>query len=268
VLQLSTATLRDVDSAMEENFVAHVSWLPSQLPGARVVRSPELVLVDSGFESDTFNVICRARFVVDAAHGIKNALECFRDRRPFSWWVGPLDEPAQLGAALQRAGLVEAGSELGMIGDLSHVSSGAGPDELQIRRVMTPPDVANYAAVVAANWDPIDEVVLRYYATAADAIVAGESPLRLYVGYVDGRAVAAGEVCMAGGVAGLYGVATLANWRRRGYGLAVTAHALNLAAREGAHVGVLQASNDGRPVYARLGFRPHGQYSEYQRPPT
>lgn len=49
-------------------------------------------------------------------------------------------------------------------------------------------------------------------------------------------------------------VSTLPVLRRRGFGAAITHHAL-AAARDVAEYGVLGSSAAGRPVYERLGFR-------------
>jgi predicted acetyltransferase len=95
-------------------------------------------------------------------------------------------------------------------------------------------------------------------------VLRPDSPLRLYVGYLGARPVAAAEVCIAGGVAGVYSVCTLESERRRGFGTALTARPLLDARDEGVPMAILQASAQGQPVYRRLGFRPVGQYVEYK----
>ncbi|HEY3081689.1 MAG TPA: hypothetical protein VGM69_17495 [Chloroflexota bacterium] len=48
---------------MEANFVGHMSWLQARLPGARVLDGADLLLVDSGFATDT---LLTARPLLDA----------------------------------------------------------------------------------------------------------------------------------------------------------------------------------------------------------
>jgi predicted GNAT family acetyltransferase len=91
--------------------------------------------------------------------------------------------------------------------------------------------------------------------------------LHLYVGYVAGRPVAAAELCLAGDVAGLYGVCTLEAERGRGFATALLARLLADTRDAGMRLATLQASAQGRPVYERLGFRPVGRYTEYKPRP-
>jgi GNAT superfamily N-acetyltransferase len=59
-------------------------------------------------------------------------------------------------------------------------------------------------------------------------------------------------------------VATLPNVRGRGIGRALTIAALEAGRSLGYRIGVLQASDDGLPVYRRIGFRTMFDYAVYQ----
>jgi GNAT superfamily N-acetyltransferase len=61
---------------------------------------------------------------------------------------------------------------------------------------------------------------------------------------------------------GIYAVATLPKVRGKGYGAALTARAVQTDATLPA---VLQASDDGQPVYLRLGFQIVVRYALWMR---
>jgi ribosomal protein S18 acetylase RimI-like enzyme len=267
MLSLDRAMEAELHAAMAANLSAHMSWVQSRLRGARVVDAPDLLLVDSGLACDTFNFVARARLAPERLEArVADALAFFAETgHPFSWWVGPGDGPEGLEEALGRAGLAAAEGELGMaapLADLAPVDT--SPNGLRVERARDAAQVADFAAVNAANWSPPDPDVLAFYEAAAPLLLGADSPLRLYVGYLGGRAVATAEACVAGGVVGLYNVATLESERRKGFGSALTVRPLLDAREEGVRTAVLQAAPDGQGVYARVGFRPSGRYTEFQ----
>jgi GNAT superfamily N-acetyltransferase len=256
---------RTLAAAADANLAVHFTWVQRQTAGMRALRGEDLVLTDGGRTCDTFNAICGARLSPDSAGArIADAIAWFGGR-PFSWWVGPGDAPEDLGARLQAAGLEAAETELAMAVPLSRLRPvDVAPDGLRIRRVSTPEELADFARVTASHWTPPDPEVVHFYDAAAPILLARDCPLRLYVGYAGNEAVAGSELTVGGGVAGLFGISTLAPHRRRGYGSAMTARPLLDARDEGLEDGVLQASAYGAGVYSRIGFERFGEITEYK----
>src|SRR6185436_11413836 len=93
--------------AADDNFALHATHATRRLPGARAVVAPDLTYIDSGLPCDTFNVVCRARMTSGSARGrIAEVLAFFaRTENPFSWWLTPGHEPAELPQLLEEAGL-------------------------------------------------------------------------------------------------------------------------------------------------------------------
>jgi ribosomal protein S18 acetylase RimI-like enzyme len=259
--------LASLATAADANLVVHFTHVQRHLTGMRARDDAGLVLADSGLPCDTFNTICRARLTAESATAaVRDAISWFADvDRPFSWWVGPADEPRDLGARLRAEGLVTAESELAMAMDLHTASlDHPAPVGFHVRRVTTPAALAQFAAINAANWTPPDPHVIQFYELAAPVLLEPASPLRFYVGCVDDEPVAAAELTLGGGVAGLYNISTRLDSRGRGFGSAMTATLLRHAIDEGVATAVLQAAPAGVAIYRRLGFATYGQITEYK----
>ncbi len=78
--------------------------------------------------------------------------------------------------------------------------------------------------------------------------------VHLYAGSIEGRVVATSMLVATAGVAGIYWVATIDEYRGQGLGTALTWAAVRGGRELGCPIASLQASDMGRPVYARMGF--------------
>jgi GNAT superfamily N-acetyltransferase len=86
------------------------------------------------------------------------------------------------------------------------------------------------------------------------------------VGFCDSKAAAAAMFYLTGGVAAVGGVATLPEYRRRGFGKALTWAALAEGVRHGCTSGALRALGVSYDMYRRMGFVPVCKHRTYIEP--
>lgn len=262
-----SASVPDLAAAIALNFGESAVHLHRGTPGARLLSTDGLLIADSGGGDAAFNSVTLMRLAADDAdRRVHEAVETVAATgRAFSWWVDPRSTPGDLVSRLVAAGLTEVEQVPAMSLELTSAAMTAlgasGEFGLEVRRVTDAEELASFAAVVDASMDPPTQSAAEFYARAAGAALDPAGSARFLVGYFDGVPVATVELLPAAGVAGLYNITTLPEYRRRGYASALTSAALRQAHAEGYATAVLEASAAGEPVYRALGFAKCGIFN-------
>ncbi len=156
---------------MEANMHGHMAYFPAGTPSMGVLDDPDLLLINAGLPSDTFNIVCRAQLVPHTLEArIDFAIDHFRSRNlPMAWWVGPTSRPEDLGLHLERHGLTCTEHHTGMAADLHELAVGApDPPGLTVRPVANRGELRRFSTVISSIFDPPDPAVPLFYEQVAD----------------------------------------------------------------------------------------------------
>jgi GNAT superfamily N-acetyltransferase len=249
-----------------ENWIAYLTGVVRCSGQAIVTRDDGVVTILSGLPFDWFNQVLVARAQA-TPEGVLAAVARARERD--DTFVVRLRDGIddRFIPTLIEAGLVAGGAASltpGMVAfpiGIDALARHAAPD-LEIRRVTDAPGIEVHRRVVTAGFGSAPVVA---EGTACPDLL-GRAECVVYVGYADGIPVASGLGWRSGRTIGVYSIATIGSARRRGYGAAMTARVIADGVAAGCDVAALQASEMGRPIYERLGFRTVVRYTAYADP--
>ncbi|KYK31686.1 MAG: hypothetical protein AYK19_16585 [Theionarchaea archaeon DG-70-1] len=172
------------------------------------------------------------------------------DRVPSVWAVGPGSTPDDLGNRLERKGFTKKGTQIGMAANLVALSADSTlPEDSSVQIVTDQDTLSKWTATVEKGmfgqniFDP----------SFLEALL-GKPTVTFYLGTCSGNPVATSFLFLSSGVAGIYLVSTLPEYRRRGIGTAMTVKPLLDARAMGHRIGILQANPAAESMYARIGF--------------
>jgi ribosomal protein S18 acetylase RimI-like enzyme len=255
---------RDLGMAVEANLFALFRAMAAAFPGAEIEESPRACRHHASPFNPMFKGVWGLSGAVDDAHSAAlDGVAWLRSRgAPFGFvWLGPSAPRGDLGARLERAGFAEFEHEApGMaarLDDLDWPASERIPPGVTIGRAADEAGARGFAQAFVASYD-VPGPVADAWVDATLAIGIDRAPWSFHVARHDGRPVACTIVFCGAGVASVFGVGTIPAARGRGIGAAITLSAYNEARERGYRYGVLFATDDGLPVYRRLGFRETG----------
>jgi GNAT superfamily N-acetyltransferase len=179
------------------------------------------------------------------------------------WKTYDYDEPADLPGRLLAAGFVPEDPETVVVALTTAIAAEPVlPDGVMLRQVTADEDMRRIGAMESEVWHTdrdwsATHLIREVAAAPGDYIVLTAEAA--------GRVVAAGWLEMRPGAqfAGLWGGATLAEWRGRGIYRALVARRAQLAAARGVRYLQVDASGDSAPILQRLGFQPLATTTPY-----
>jgi ribosomal protein S18 acetylase RimI-like enzyme len=215
----------------------------------------------TGVADEPFNPTLVERTPSDPAAALAAAAERYR---PTGLSLGIDLEPTvhkDVRTAAERSGMRMIESRPGMALRIADLRSSPAPADVEIRWVE---DVRLLAQVADADAAAFDADAGLTRAFLPDAVL-DDSAQRVFAALIDGHVVGTGESALADGVLGVFGIATVPAFRRRGIAGALTS-ALIADRAEDADLAVLQSSRLGLGVYERLGFRRMSTWEVWVQP--
>jgi GNAT superfamily N-acetyltransferase len=272
---LTKASDTELANAVQENLFALFRAMAAALPGSEIVESEKISYHHAFPSNPMFKGVWRTRLSdAEADAVIDETLAWYRARQaPFIfWWTEQGTTPGDLGERLMKRGMLSMERQMedfakgiqstevgapGMIADLRHMNEATlrqVPGGFTIDAARTETDLYEFKRVFIEGYEA-PEWAAQAWVDATLRVGIGQTPWKMYVGRLNGEAVATNILFNGGGVASVYGVATVPSARGKGIGGAITLKPLLEARDMGYRYAVLFASEMGIHAYERIGFR-------------
>jgi predicted GNAT family acetyltransferase/ABC-type transporter Mla MlaB component len=178
------------------------------------------------------------------------------DRRvaPKIWITGPSMHPQNLDERLLACGFLKRSEWSGMALEFAKLKIDFHqPPGLDIQIVTDEKDLKKWAGVVStALFGCPESVGTSFYELMTTVLHCDK--VTMFVGYYQNQPAASSTLFVSNDIAGIYHVATMPAFRKKGIGRSITLAPLIQAREMGARFAVLQATSLGKSVYSSLGF--------------
>ena len=267
----------ELAAAVEENLFALFRAMAT-LPGSELVEGEKVSHHLASPSNPMYKGVWRTRLSPAEADGvIDETIAWFKRRNApfFFWWTGIGTTPDDLGERLAAHGLMSMEAQMehlapgikstalgapGMAADLQHVNEAAlaqTPAGFTIEEVRDAAALYDFKRVLIEGYE-VPERMAHGWVEAALGFGIGRTPWKMYLGRLNGEPVATNMLFNGGGVASVYGVATVPSARGKGIGGAITLKPLLEAREMGYRHAVLFSTEMGLHAYERIGFRTCG----------
>jgi len=234
-------------------------------PKAELHDSPNLTWLITGVPFPLMNTVIRTQVTRDNVDEvIEKTVAHFKSKNvtSFSWWTEPGTQPKDLGKYLVAYGFTYTEGPPGMAVDLSKLNEDfITPSGLTVKSVGDAGALRKWVHTLIIGFGLPDVGEKAFF----DLLIGlgFDLPLNNYIGFLNGEPVAVAELFLGAGVAGIYGVVTAPEARRRGIGTALTLAPLREARAMGYRIGILHSSEMGLGVYRWCGFQEYCRMNHF-----
>lgn len=250
----------DIARLTDLHTLAVQAWLSSRAPQAERFEGKGIKASSTGLGVPLLNLALGCDFppgtapetVAAEIEAVKTFFAC--RKAPWYWWIGPYTNPANLTGLFASHNLVFDPPGLpAMAAPLPGPCPSLNSD-IRVWQAADLNDLKAASFIRRTAFRFPEGIALTYFEDMAEDWLRGD-PAKLYMaGIEDGPPVAIGALIMGAGIAGIYVMATLPAWGRRGLGKAVIARMITQAMEEGHDLLALTAGVKGYPLYRQFGF--------------
>ncbi len=257
-----------LEKVIDDNLIEKSLSFPRFFGGE--TYGPNPIWFVTGPSMPTNNGIAQAVFSHSTLNDdVAAAIEPFRQRRlPLVWWVGPNSYPADMGQTLQQFGFTHNRDMIGMAAPLKELGENNPlPDlPLQFERVEDK-EALKFWYEITLQCFP-GTYSQAYLDSLAEISLRPDADWIHYIARYQGTVIASSSLQLGAGVAGLYNLGTIPDWRQRGVGVWMTLKTYAESYAMGYQVGTLQSTYpNALRLYHRLGFEIYCKIGIYRHGP-
>ena len=265
---LKNLTSPTIEEAIEANFNEEMAHLGYGLPQGELHKTPELLWIYTGSLGP--NAVLYSRFASDETSYIDariDEMQAFFKTRTmdFSWTTDPSTRPTDLALMLEKHSFVYSDITTGMAIDLQALNEYIFINaDLVITEIEDLETLKILQSIEISGFGASEMAAQNYYDSYAHTGFGNGTPWHHYIGWLYGEPVTIASLLFHAGVAGIYGIATIPQSRRRGVAAAMTLHALHEAIKRGYRIAVLSPTEMSYALYRRIGFQEYCKLIHYE----
>ncbi len=184
---------------------------------------------------------------------------------PMLWRVGVLTSEAErVGEALIARGLRDAGTVPALALLRGQLVNSPQPAELTIEVVSSPAHVSDWLEPYCTAFD-LNETIRGHFEQFIRGRLSSSQTEAWFVGYVGNKPACCAYYLTTSEITVIYNVATLSDFRNRGYGSSLVEAAIKHAWKNSAYPIALYSSEMGLSVYRKIGFKDVYRLGEFVR---
>lgn len=255
----------NVVKSIEEIFFANGRYWGGL--NSSLYNSGSIWAMKTGIESADLNMVWNEKPLTDEnIKDIQYIKKYFREAGlPFWWWVFPDAQSQSTGSMLKAEGFSLIAGVPSMLAGLTGLTDDRPDEGLPILQVGKREELLLWEEVSFAGFDFPPETRKQYHSFVGTFNLSPDSPQKFFLAFSDGEPVATSLLFLHENAGGIYFVSTLARFRKKGIGLALTGATMRQARQAGARFVTLQSSPDGLRVYEQAGFKEYCKVDVYSQ---